>query len=81
MARTECVTCDALEKAAVRALTEHLKLTGRLEVALLSYARHDIAELEPLVEAARVEREQGVAEYLAHRKTHAAETEAAQASG
>jgi hypothetical protein len=79
MARAECVTCDALEKVALRALVEHLKVTGRLQVARLSHARRDIAELEPLVEVARVEREKAVAEHLAHRRTHAAEAEAAQA--
>jgi hypothetical protein len=79
MARAACVTCDTLENGVLRALIEHLKLTGRLQVARLSHARHDIAELEPLVEAALVQREKAVAEHLAHRRTHAAEAEGAQA--
>jgi hypothetical protein len=70
MPQVECPTCEALQEKAGQALINHLRLGGKLQIAELSFDSKQIAGLEPFVEAARIEREKALAEYVAHRKTH-----------
>jgi hypothetical protein len=70
MPQTECATCEALRERADRAVMHHIRLDGKLEIAKLSYDSGQIAQLGPVVKAAETERDNAVAEYVAHHRLH-----------
>ena len=71
-----CPTCDLLREKALAAMTRHIKLSGNVDIARIVYGEARAAELEPLANDARVERERAIAEYTKHRNAHSEAAEA-----
>ena len=71
MPRAVCSICGVLQDKAAQAIIRHIKLVGNLELADIRRDKKAVAQLRPLVEEARIGREQAVAEYRGHAGSHA----------
>ena len=76
MPRAVCSICGALYDKAAQAIIRHIKLVRNLELADIRHDLKAVAVMRPLVEDARMEREQAVAEYRSHAGSHANDADA-----
>jgi hypothetical protein len=70
MPNDHCVLCAKLEDKAVRSLIRHFKLVGASDVAELRNDKRKLAELRPVVEEARIERDGTTEAYRQHIRSH-----------
>ena len=71
MPPAECRICGVLYDKAAQATIRHIRFVANLELADIRHDKKAVTELRPLVEEARIEREQAVAGYQSHARSHA----------
>jgi hypothetical protein len=66
----DCLTCRELSERAVGAIANHVRLTGKLEIAEIQMDHQAIEALSPVIAKAEMERARAVEEYRSHRNLH-----------
>jgi hypothetical protein len=66
-----CSLCWVLYDKASQAIIRHTKLVANLEIADIRHDKKAVAKLRSLVEEAGIEREQALAKYRSHARSHA----------